>query len=142
MPLIAPIQGFLPTYTLPSSTPFTWPQHPSNDLLTLRSDRPALVITSTSWTPDEDFDLLLHALQVYEKRAKQLRETRHNAGLPKVLMIVTGKGPLRYMYMEKVANLQMEEQWEFVRCISLWVEAADYPLLLGGSAPFTAMDRY
>ena len=128
------VQSFLPKYTLPSSSPFTWLQPSSKDQLTLRSDRPALVITSTSWTPDEDFDMLLHALRVYEQRAKQLRETRVSAKLPKMLMIVTGKGPLRYAYMDRIAKLQIEEQWEFVRCVSLWVEAADYPLLLGESA--------
>lgn len=128
------VQSFLPKYTLPSSSPFTWLQPSSEGLLTLRSDRPALVITSTSWTPDEDFDMLLHALQVYEKRAKQQRETSLNTKLPKMLMIVTGKGPLRCEYMDKIAKLQMEEHWEFVRCVSLWVEAADYPLLLGESA--------
>jgi beta-1,4-mannosyltransferase len=78
--------------------------------------------------------MLLHALQLYEKRARQLLKTRPNAALPKILMIVTGKGPLRHAYMEKVARVQVEEQWEFVRCISLWLEAADYPLLLGKSA--------
>jgi len=78
--------------------------------------------------------MLLLALQVYEQRAKKQRDTRLNTRLPKMLMIVTGKGPLRYAYMEKIAKLQMEEQWEFVRCVSLWVEAADYPVLLGGSA--------
>jgi len=141
MPLIPDsVQSFLPNYTLPSSTPSTWLQPPSNDLLTLRPDRPALVITSTSWTPDEDFDMLLYALQVYEKCAKQLYKTRPNAALPKVLMIVTGKGPLRYAYMEKVTKLQMEEQWEFVRCVSLWLEATDYPLLLGVSTLFTVRE--
>jgi hypothetical protein len=81
--------------------------------------------------------MLLHTLQIYEKRAKQLRETRSSAALPKVLMVVTGKGPLRYAYMENVAKVEKEEQWEFVRCVSLWLEAADYPLLLGESVSIT-----
>ena len=79
--------------------------------------------------------MLLRALRVYEKRAKEMKA---NAVLPKLLMIVTGKGPLRYAYMKTVAKVQAEEQWEFVRCVSLWVEAADYPLLLGGRVSFTA----
>lgn len=135
------VQSFLPNYTHPSSTPFTWLQPPSSDLLTLRPDRPALVITSTSWTPDEDFDMLFHALRVYEKRVKRQPKTGLNT-LPKVLMIVTGKGPLRDAYMEKVTKLQMDEQWEFVRCVSLWLEATDYPLLLGEPGLFTAGDRH
>lgn len=49
--------------------------------------------------------------------------------LPKLLVIVTGKGPMRDEYMEKVGNLQ--EGWEWVRCVSHWLEAEDYPLLLG-----------
>lgn len=85
--------------------------------------------------------MLLYALRVYEKRAKRLPETGLNT-LPKVLMIVTGKGPLRDAYMEKVTKLQMDEQWESVRCVSLWLEAADYPLLLGEPGLFTVGDRH
>lgn len=49
--------------------------------------------------------------------------------LPKLLVIVTGKGPLRDHYMDEISALQ--EEWTWVRCISLWLDAADYPTLLG-----------
>jgi beta-1,4-mannosyltransferase len=97
----------------------------------LRTDRPALLVSSTSWTPDEDFSILLEALGLYEKRTTQLatsQPTSHGQ-LPKLLVIVTGKGPLREKYMEEVGNLQ--KSWKWVRCISLWLEAEDYPTLLG-----------
>lgn len=44
-------------------------------------------------------------------------------------MVITGKGPLKAKYMADVKRL--EEEWSYVRCTSLWLEAEDYPLLLG-----------
>ncbi|KAG6854079.1 hypothetical protein C0991_010826 [Blastosporella zonata] len=107
-----------------------------------RPDRPALVVSSTSWTPDEDFSILLEAIQMYEVRAGELaglhgkaentRKEQSRVGtLPKLLVIITGKGPLREKYMQEVAKLQ--EKWKWVRCVSLWLEAEDYPILLGSA---------
>lgn len=71
--------------------------------------------------------MLLEALIIYERKAREAR-----GRLPKVLMIVTGKGPDRDEYMKKVEHLQSgEDGWQYVRCISKWLEAADYPILLG-----------
>lgn len=46
-------------------------------------------------------------------------------------MIVTGKGPLKSKYMKNVEKLQ--EGWEWVKCISMWLESEDYPILLGSA---------
>lgn len=101
----------------------------------LRSDRPALVVSSTSWTPDEDFGILLDAMLQYETRARELASQEAHRQLPRMLVVVTGKGPLRDDYMQRIGKLQSgddkEEAWQFVRCVSLWLEAEDYPLLLG-----------
>ncbi|PCH33027.1 glycosyltransferase family 33 protein [Wolfiporia cocos MD-104 SS10] len=104
----------------------------------LRSDRPALVVSSTSWTPDEDFGILLDAMVMYEKRACALAtEESGGHGLPRMLVVVTGKGPLREEYMARIGRMQDgeggDDPWRFVRCVSLWLEAEDYPLLLGSA---------
>ena len=85
-------------------------------------------MSSTSWTPDEDFGILLDALKIYETEARTSNRENANGKLPKLLMVITGKGD-KDAYMEQVATLHKE--WKFVRCISLWLEAEDYPTLLG-----------
>lgn len=142
------LQSFLPQSSLPYSTAFTQVIPPSSysksspgsrasvesaytevQLPTVRPDRPALVVSSTSWTPDEEFGILLEALALYESRAKDAAKQNRKPKLPKVLMVVTGKGPMRDSYIQKVTKLQ--KNWEYVRCVSLWLEAEDYPILLG-----------
>lgn len=134
--------SFLPPSTPPYSTPFTHvtpspSPSPTLNMPARRADRPALLVSSTSWTPDEDFSVLLGALGGYERRARA-REGGGGGGgaLPKVLVVVTGKGPLRDRYMREVARLQDAEGgegWRYVRCVSLWLEAEDYPVLLGSA---------
>ncbi|KZP30410.1 glycosyltransferase family 33 protein [Athelia psychrophila] len=155
--------GFLPPYSAPSSTPFTStavtnsptanprpassasastsaalsspsPPYAHIQPPEYRADRPALLVSSTSWTPDEDFGMLLEALAIYEQRAREVNRARggDGGGLPKVLMIVTGKGPLKARYVKEMNALQSGgDPWKWVRCITLWLEAEDYPTLLG-----------
>ncbi|THH21018.1 hypothetical protein EW146_g487 [Bondarzewia mesenterica] len=154
--------SFLPRNTPPYSTcltrisnsPFTSSSRPQPqnhlNMPSMRSDRPAVVVSSTSWTEDEDFGILIDALGKYERRAREVNragiearsgeeETERGASLPKLLMIVTGKGPLKQKYMRKVQKLQdgtNEDEgkpWEWVRCVSLWLEVDDYPVLLGSA---------
>ena len=108
--------------------------------LSFRKDRPVLLVSSTSWTPDEDFGILLEALKLYESRAREVNVTdcedlqpkldqKEQQVLPRIWMVITGKGPLKERYMAEVELLQ--RNWQYVRCSSLWLEAEDYPLLLG-----------
>ncbi|KDQ54937.1 glycosyltransferase family 33 protein [Jaapia argillacea MUCL 33604] len=156
-PSLSTLTRFFPPSSPPYSTPFTHvttttpsptvTPSPSNSDLSmpsLRPERPALLISSTSWTPDEDFSILIEALGMYDKRAKEIdRELLEGKGdgkpLPKVLMVVTGKGPLREKYMKEIQRLQIgrddsgDDGWKWVRCVSLWLEAEDYPVLLGSA---------
>ncbi|PFH54693.1 glycosyltransferase family 33 protein [Amanita thiersii Skay4041] len=139
------LQEFLPQLSSPHSTPFTYTSHETSvqdqtvsvmvEKVALRHDRPALLVSSTSWTPDEDFDILLNALSIYEAQATRYFNNRTadvtGMQLPKLFVIVTGKGPLKDKYIDKVNQLQ--KKWNWVRCISLWLEAEDYPTLLGSA---------
>ncbi|KAG9104137.1 mannosyltransferase [Ceratobasidium sp. 370] len=130
------VRSFLPKSQSPSSSAFTKvtsslsagydPIYAVSSGEVLRDDRPALVVSSTSWTADEDFSILLGALTKYEQRAKA-------GGLPKLLALITGKGPLRNSYMAEIARLEKEQKWEWVRCASIWLEPDDYPVLLGSA---------
>lgn len=79
---------------------------------------------------------MLEALRIYEYRAREVNGRAENGKgggprLPKMLMLVTGRGDLREEYMRKVVELERKEEWQWVRCRSVWMSAADYPTLLG-----------
>jgi beta-1,4-mannosyltransferase len=101
--------------------------------LTLRHDRPLLAISSTSWTPDEDFGVLLDAIvQIGEKVKGRIEKgNTKKENFPKIIFIITGKGPQKAMYQAKIAKLQLSKFGIYI--LTMWLESADYPLLLGSA---------
>ncbi|EIE25385.1 glycosyl transferase family 1 protein [Coccomyxa subellipsoidea C-169] len=112
----------------------------------LRADRPALIVSSTSWTPDEDFQILLDAAQQYDAQVRhsilcnavrsicdmsvvRVQAVERPKALPRLLFLVTGKGPQRAAYTEGMRRLDLQR----VAFRTAWLEAADYPLLLGSA---------
>lgn len=90
----------------------------------LRDDRPGLLVSSTSWTEDEDFGVLLQALQAYEtKRAAG------KSGLPPLVCVITGKGPMKHYYCNLITGLK----WRHVQVITPWLQPQDYPCLLASA---------
>eukprot|EP00547_Thalassionema_nitzschioides_P005725 CAMPEP_0194219390 /NCGR_PEP_ID=MMETSP0156-20130528/25828_1 /TAXON_ID=33649 /ORGANISM="Thalassionema nitzschioides, Strain L26-B" /LENGTH=278 /DNA_ID=CAMNT_0038949029 /DNA_START=484 /DNA_END=1320 /DNA_ORIENTATION=+ len=81
-----------------------------------RPNRPVLVTSSTSWTEDEDFGILLDALISLDKRLETLR----------LIICVTGKGPMKEFYEEKLSKLHLEH----ISVHTLWLEPGEYPRLL------------
>ncbi|XP_077239802.1 UDP-Glycosyltransferase superfamily protein isoform X2 [Tasmannia lanceolata] len=110
----------------------------------LKQDRPALIVSSTSWTRDEDFSMLLEAAVMYDRRAsavlneddsieEELLWTDICNGkqylYPRLLFVITGKGPEREKYEEKIKKLHLKR----VAFRTMWLSAEDYPLLLGAA---------
>uniref|UniRef100_A0A0E0CW77 Glycosyltransferase subfamily 4-like N-terminal domain-containing protein n=1 Tax=Oryza meridionalis TaxID=40149 RepID=A0A0E0CW77_9ORYZ len=107
-------------------------------------NRPALVVSSTSWTPDEDFSLLLEAALMYDRRvaATLAEDDSMDEGklwtdikngkqfvYPRLLFIITGKGPDRMKYEEQIKRLKLRR----VAFRTMWLASEDYPLLLGSA---------
>lgn len=92
-------------------------------------DRPALIVSPTSWTADEDFALLLDALSRYETLIQQRRAEAPDRPFPYLLIFITGKGPLREYYEDRIKRLALHT----IQVQTLWLSAEDYPLLLGAA---------
>ncbi|KAI9261109.1 glycosyl transferases group 1-domain-containing protein [Sporodiniella umbellata] len=86
-----------------------------------REQRPKLIVSSTSWTEDEDFSILLEAIRFYEESARPTD--------PNLLFVITGNGPQKAYYLEKIEKMTLVK----TRVITAWLEANDYPLLLGSA---------
>ncbi|KAI8606355.1 hypothetical protein EDD21DRAFT_298288 [Dissophora ornata] len=117
---------FLPTIGA-NQTLFT-EKNTTNGTVFFRADRPILIVSSTSWTADEDFQMLLDAAKQYDDHSKTESSGKVNS-FPKLLFVITGKGPLKQHYEEIVSKMALEN----VAFITTWLSPEDYPLLLGSA---------
>jgi beta-1,4-mannosyltransferase len=92
------------------------------DTLGLAGRRPALIVSPTSWTRDEDFDLLLDAV----RRAEALVAERP---FPDVIVLLTGRGARRARFEGAAAALPGRR----FHVRTLWLEPDDYPRVLGAA---------
>jgi beta-1,4-mannosyltransferase len=88
-----------------------------------------LLVSSTSWTADEDFSILLDALVAYSATVSMA--THHS--YPKILAIITGKGPLKEYYLSKITKLQQEKKLAYVKIATAWLSNEDYASLLASA---------
>ena len=92
------------------------------DTLGLDDRRPAIVVSPTSWTRDEDFDVLLEAV----RRCEALVAGRP---FPDVLVLLTGRGARRAGFEAAAAALPGRR----IHVRTLWLEPDDYPSALGAA---------
>ncbi|KAI0399523.1 glycosyltransferase family 33 protein [Xylaria palmicola] len=103
--------------TLPQTKPFA---------SSILSGETRLIVSSTSWTPDEDFSLLLDALVSYSSYSSSPPSSTH----PSILAIITGKGPQKAHYEGQILALEAAGRLRGVRIRTAWLPMADYAALL------------
>lgn len=70
-----------------------------------------ILVTSTSWTADEDFSILIEALPLITHR---------------VQLLITGKGPLKSLFESKILSLALDK----IQFATLWLTSDEYPKML------------
>ncbi|CAG5131372.1 unnamed protein product [Candidula unifasciata] len=115
---------FLSSENAPHCTRFT--QKLANGTVVKVNDRPAILVSSTSWTEDEDFSILLDALEKYDQKDTVGNDS---CSLPDLVCVITGKGPQKTYYNEQIAK----KEWRKVQFCLPWLTAEDYPLMLGSA---------
>jgi beta-1,4-mannosyltransferase len=93
-----------------------------------------LVVTATSWTDDEDFALLLDAVE----RCESTRAARSASQEQRPLLIVlTGSGPRRVAVEQALAGRR--SGWVHLR--TAWFEEEEYPRVVGASDAGLSLHR-
>ena len=86
-----------------------------------------LIVSSTSWTADEDFSILLDALCTYSAQVTA------KPSLPNILAIITGKGPQKEHYLAKIQAMNQKKQLLNVVIQTAWLTPEDYATLLASA---------
>jgi beta-1,4-mannosyltransferase len=86
----------------------------------------AMLLSSTSWSADEDFELLLEALALYD-----------DAVTAPLFVLVTGDGPGRRGFEERARARVLRN----VHVRTAWVSAAEYPRVLAAADAGVCLHR-
>jgi len=90
-----------------------------------RPDRPVLIVSSTSWTEDEDFSILLDAIAGCDSRMA----AQHSSAEPRLVFVITGRGPLKAFFEAKISAMRFLH----TRVHTVWLTHEQYPRLLGSA---------
>lgn len=90
-----------------------------------------ILISSTSFTKDEDFNILLDSLKQYDqllaKSSSNSSTTNASNKLPKIFLVVTGKGPEQEAFHARIKQLQFSQN---IIIKNHWFSASEYPKII------------
>ena len=93
-------------------------QNPSAISQLIRNGQLRILVSSTSWTADEDFSLLLEGLEGYCQNAMN----GSHPSLPRLLVIITGKGPHKEAFENEVRQRELRGTLSHIFILTAYFE--------------------
>ena len=87
------------------------------------------VVCPTSWTEDEDFDVIIEAVTRLEQRVRAWEGAGRGRRFPDLVILVTGDGDRRAEFERRFAGLQARR----IHLRARWLEPEDYPRVVGSA---------
>ena len=87
------------------------------------------IICPTSWTEDEDFDVVIDAVRRVEERIRGWEAGQRGRRFAELVMLVTGDGRRRKEFERRFAGLPARR----VQLRTRWLEPEDYPRIVGAA---------
>jgi beta-1,4-mannosyltransferase len=87
------------------------------------------IVCPTSWTEDEDFDLIIDAVPRLEERIRGWEAATAGQRFPDLVILVTGDGARRAKFERRFAGLPARR----IHLRARWLEPEDYPRVVGSA---------
>ena len=97
--------------------------------LGVRLGRNAVIVCPTSWTEDEDFDLVIDAVNRLEDRIRGWEAAAAGRRFTDIVILVTGDGERRTRFERLFAGLPARR----VQLRTRWLEPEEYPRVVGSA---------
>jgi beta-1,4-mannosyltransferase len=97
--------------------------------LGVHSGAVGFIVCPTSWTEDEDFDLVIEMLPRLEERIRGWEAASVGRRFPDIVLLVTGDGARRSEFERRFAGLPARR----VQLRARWLEPDDYPRVVGSA---------
>jgi beta-1,4-mannosyltransferase len=97
--------------------------------LGVRSGPCGFIICPSSWTEDEDFDVVVDAVVRLEERIRGWEATDPGRRFPQLIVLITGDGARRVAFERRFAGLPSRR----VHLRARWLEPEEYPQVVGSA---------
>jgi beta-1,4-mannosyltransferase len=97
--------------------------------LGVRLSAAGFIVCPTSWTDDEDFDVVIEAVAQLEDRIRGWEAAAANRRFPDLVILVTGDGARRLQFERRFAGLPARR----VQLRTRWLDPDEYPRVVGSA---------